>query len=177
LPQDSPTIILKLEGYKDWQQNIDVASEGSPYIPVALEPSTTQFLKSTPTNEERLEKYRQEISAYTKKVREDLVDEHFKDGNLNLENGNYKIAKDYFSMARTISEDLNDQHLIEKADMSLEVANTKIESKKSIELIYALVLALGATLIIGYAFGSTFEKKSKFVLMFFAFYYILGRFT
>ncbi len=116
-----------------------------------------------------------------------MVNIQFQDGNENLANGHYEEAKAYFLMAKAISEDLKDQNFIEKAEMLLEVVNTKIENKESTKLIYELVLALGAALIFGYIFGDTFEKKMKkkvhkyliiavaFLLIFFIFY-ILGRF-
>jgi hypothetical protein len=187
LPQGSPTIILKLEGYKDWQQNIDIASGNTSYIPVALESSTTSS-RLTPEDENRLvEKYKKEISSYSKQDKENLVNIQFQEGNKNLANGHYEESKAYFLMAKAISEDLKDQNLVEKAEILLEVVNTKIENKESTKLIYELVLALGAALIFGYIFGDTFEKKMKnkvhkyliiavaFLLIFFIFY-ILGRF-
>jgi hypothetical protein len=188
LPQGSPTVKLMLEGYKDWQQNIDIASGKISYIPVALEPSTIQSSRLTPEDEIKLlDKFKKEISNFSKQDRENLVNIHFQDANKNLANGNYEAAKTYSLLAKAISEDLKDQNLIEKAEMLLEIVNTKIEGKNSTKLVYELLLALGAALIFGYIFGDTFEKKMKkkvhkYLIIAFAFlilfliFYTLGRF-
>lgn len=183
LPQGSFIVELKLIGYKDWNQVVDVIAGSTSYLQAELVPLTT--IPSTKTQEDRekmIDEFKKEISKFNKEDREALVNIYFRYADENYDSSDYEGAKTYLLMAKATSEELNNSNLVDKIETLLEAVDSKIKTKERIKLIYELILALVAAVIFGYIFEKKIKNKRYtilsviviFFILFFIFY-ILGQ--